>query len=288
MKARTSPPKSVRILIQWVDQYARSVNQPPGRVHGWVSFMVLAGALERAGFSQQGSPKFAIKGGVALELRLRHLARTTKDLDLILNEERGSLAEELSAALSQPYEGFTFLVKGEPHTMPNGAIRLEVALRYLGKSWDTVPVDISRLEGKATDVELVPAPLLEIFGIRAPESIPCLSLPFHVAQKIHALTEPHTEERPNHRFRDLVDLLLLREWITDFSAVKAACQAVFSQRDAHPWPPFIEVHDHWVVPFGRMAEEVGLYTKDIFQAVLQVRCFLDQIDSAAPLVRHRP
>ncbi|MES1243634.1 MAG: nucleotidyl transferase AbiEii/AbiGii toxin family protein [Acidobacteriota bacterium] len=200
MKVRTNPPKSARILIQWVDQYARSVNQPPGRVHCWVSFMVLAGALERAGFSQKGGPKFTIKGGAALELRLRHLARTTKDLDLILNEESGSLFEELSGALSQPYEGFTFLVKGEPHAMPNGAIRLEVALRYLGRSWDTIPVDISRLEGKGTDVELVPAPLLKIFGIRSPESIPCLSLPFHVAQKIHALTEPHTADRPNTAF----------------------------------------------------------------------------------------
>lgn len=243
--------------------------------------MVLAAALERAGFSQTGDPKFTIKGGVALELRLRHLARATKDLDLILNDESGSLFEELSGALEQSYEGFTFLVKGEPRSMPNGAIRLEVALRYLGRSWDTVPIDVSRVEGKGTDVELVQAPLLEKFGIRAPDSIPCLSLPFHIAQKIHAVTEPHTENRPNQRFRDLVDLLLLRPWITDLPSVRVACHTVFSQRGAHPWPPFVEAHDHWIVPFRALAETVDLPTTDIHQAVLEIRHFLFEIDAAS-------
>ena len=282
MKTRSNPPKSARVLTQWVDQYARSVGQAPGRVRSWVSFMVLAGALERAGFSQTGGPKFTVKGGVALELRLRHLARATRDLDLILNTEGGDLLQELAGALGQSYEGFAFLIKGDAHLMPNGTVRAEVALRYLGRAWDTVPVDVSRCEGTGTDIEFVQVSLLDEFGIRSPESIPCLSLPLHVAQKIHAMTEPHSEERPNHRFRDLVDLLLLRQWITDLQPVKAACRTVFSLRETHPWPPSVQAHEHWIEPFGYLAESVGLPTRDIHQAVREAQEFLHEIEAVPP------
>ncbi len=244
--------------------------------------MVLAGALERAGFAPTGGPKFTVKGGVALELRLRHLARATRDLDLILNIEGSDLIQELAKALERAYEGFTFLIKGQTYSMPNGAIRTEVAVRYLGRSWDTVPVDVSRREGTGMEVEFVQVSLLDEFGIRSPESIPCLSLPFHVAQKIHAMTEPHTEERPNHRFRDLVDLLLLRQWINEMLPLKAACQTVFSLRGTHPWPPLVQAHDHWVEPFAYMAENVGLSTSDIHEAVREAREFLYEIDAASP------
>lgn len=243
--------------------------------------MVLAGALERAGFSQTGGPKFTVKGGVALELRLRHLARATRDLDLILNADGGDLLQELWGALGHPYEGFTFLIKGDSRLMPSGAVRAEVALRYLGKAWDTLPVDVSRAEGTGTDVEFIQVSLLDEFGIRSPESIPCLSLPFHIAQKIHAMTEPHSEERPNHRFRDLVDLLLLRQWVTDLPPLKAACHAVFSLRGTHPWPPFVQAHDHWKEPFAYLADTVGLSARDIEQAVREAREFLHEIDTVS-------
>jgi hypothetical protein len=244
--------------------------------------MVLAGALERAGYSPSGGPKFTVKGGVALELRLRNIARATRDLDLILNAEGGDLLQELAGALAQAYEGFTFVIKGDAYLMPNQAVRAEVAIRYLGRAWDTVPVDVSRREGTGTEVEFVQVSLLDEFGIRSPESIPCLSLPFHVAQKIHAMTEPHTEERPNHRFRDLVDLLLLRQWVTDMLPLQAACKTVFSLRGTHPWPPLVQAHDHWIAPFAYLAESVGLSTRDIHQAVREAREFLYEIDAASP------
>ena len=44
------PPKSARVLTMWVDHYARNHGVAPGRVRNWVSFMILGGALQRAGF----------------------------------------------------------------------------------------------------------------------------------------------------------------------------------------------------------------------------------------------
>lgn len=287
MKAHSSPPKSARILTQWVDRQARAEGRAPGRVRSWVSFVALAGALSRASTAQTGRPKFIVKGGVAMELRLGDRARATKDLDLIVDGDGADMLQELVAALQGTYEGFSFLIKGEPHRMPNGAVRAEVSLRYLGSSWDTVPVDISRREGDTFDVEFVSVTLLEEFGLQSPGSIPCLPLSEQIAQKIHALTEPQTPERPNHRFRDLVDLLLLRPRLQDLPPLREACQRVFSSRGTHPWPPFVEAHEHWIAPFGVMAESVGLPVRDLHQAVIEARELLHEIDAVSPRWRER-
>jgi hypothetical protein len=248
--------------------------------------MVLGGALERAGFDGAGR-KFTIKGGVALEMRLRHLARATKDLDLVLLSE-GDLIQELASALERPYEGFSFRLRGEPHVMPNRAVRAEVALQYLGKSWGTIQVDITRQEGGRTEVDMVDAISLAPFGLGGPETLPCLSLPYHVAQKIHAMTAPPPEGRRNDRFRDLVDLLLMREWITDFEVVQRACREVFEARGTHAWPPFFTPPDHWIEQFATMAVEMVLPIIDLHQAAIEIRQFIVKIDSAAEWISTLP
>lgn len=273
-------PASARILGQWVDAYARQHGQPPARVRNWVSHMVLGGALERAGFEAEGR-RFTIKGGVALELRLRHLARATKDLDLTLMSEGADLGRELASALANPYQGFTFRVRDEPEVMPNGASRLEVSLQYLGKGWGTVQVDVGPREGSTTEVEMVEAISLAPFGLDGPETLPCLSLPYHVAQKIHAMTLPEQDGRRSDRFRDLIDLLLLREWVTDLEVVRRACIEVFETRGTHPWPPVFTPPEHWLEPFDRMAGEVQIATRDVFEAASEVRNFLSTMEPTA-------
>ena len=286
MRSR-KPPASVRILNQWVDSYARQLGLPPARVRSWVSHMVLGGALERAGYAGAGR-RFTIKGGVALEMRLRHLARATRDLDLILDADEFDPAAELQGALQSPYEGFTFRLRSEPEVMPNGAVRMDVTLLYRGKGWGTVQVDVARDEGTGSEVELVEAVPLDTFGIQGPEMLPCISLPYHIAQKIHGMTLPAPSGKRNERFRDLIDLLLLREWVSDYEAVKRACQAVFATRGTHAWPPFFEVPEHWVVPFQRMAGDVQLKTDDIYQAAIEVRQFIRKIDDSAEWIAPLP
>jgi hypothetical protein len=286
MKART-PPRSARILNQWVDSHARQLGQPPARVRNWLSFIVLGGALETAGFEGAGR-RFTIKGGVALEMRLRHLARATKDLDLILNSGDGDLIQELEGALSRSYQGFSFRLKGQPELMPNGAARIEVALQYLGKAWGTVQVDVARHEGDGAEVEMVEAISLAPFGLAGPETLPCLSLSYHIAQKIHAMTLPPREGGRNERFRDLVDLLLLEEWVTDFDAVQAACRDVFSSRGTHLWPPFFQAPDHWAEPFERMASDLDLELTDLYHAAIRVRQLIARIDDSAEWTAELP
>jgi hypothetical protein len=231
------PATSERTLTRYVIAYARRSEVDIARVRRLISFMALAGALRQAEREEDGRPAFVVKGGVALELRLRDRARATRDLDLILNRDGDDPVEALEELLACSYEGFTFRRKGEEHRMVNGAVRVKVQVSFQGREWGTVEVDVAHREGE-TEVELVPGiPLLEEFGIVGPEEVECLSLRHHVAQKLHAVTRPMPEGRPNDRFRDLVDLLLLRQFIHDHAALAAACNSVFSRRGTHPGRP---------------------------------------------------
>lgn len=141
------PPHSTRVLSLWADAYARERGVGRKRVRNWISYMVLGGQLERASSFAEG-PRFTIKGAVALEMRLPYRARATKDIDLIVSGANGEdLVAVLRNAVDGTFQDFTFRVKGEPHVMPNDAVRIQVAIEYRGKSWSTLQVDLSRQEG---------------------------------------------------------------------------------------------------------------------------------------------
>jgi hypothetical protein len=66
------PPPSAGVLARYAQAYARELGVPESRVRAWVAYMILAGVFERA--TDIGTPRFIVKGGVALELRLRDRA----------------------------------------------------------------------------------------------------------------------------------------------------------------------------------------------------------------------
>ncbi len=255
MTGPRKPPHSARVLSQWVDAYAREQGLAPKRVRDWISYMILGGRLDQVGISANG-PRFTIKGAVALEMRLPSRARATRDIDLVVDEAEGEdLAAVLRKALAIDYQDFTFRMKGEPYVMPNDAVRVEVAMDFRGRSWSTVQVDLSRGEGGATEVELVDALELEPFGLTTPSALPCLSLRYHIAQKIHAMTQPSGEgDTSNERFRDLADVLLLRELVDDLAAVRAACVEVFTLRGTHGWPPVLDPPAFWKELYAHLAD----------------------------------
>ena len=261
-----------------MDAYAREHGLPPKRARDWISYMILGGHLERASASSEG-PRFAIKGAVAIEMRLPDKARATRDIDLVVDNPPGDeLVAALRNALDGEYQGFTFRVKGDSHEMPNATVRVDVALEYRGRSWATVQVDLSAREGARTEVELVEPLNLEPFGLETPEALPCLSLRYHIAQKIHAMTEPaRDDETPNERFRDLVDLLLMRELTSDQGGVREACIELFGIRGTHAWPPDFDPPEFWEEPFRALAEAVELPVVRLEAAVREAQVFIDDI-----------
>lgn len=278
-KRPTGPPPSAGVLARHAQAYARELGVAEGRVRAWVAYMIMAGALERT--ARPGDPRFIVKGGVALELRLRDRARATKDIDIVLRDTAADLAEALEQALiGEAYQGFSFRRKGEPLLLDNGAVNVEFAVTYQGQPWTSMSVDIARAEPGEADVEWVEAiALTEAFGVTGPAKLPCLPLRFHVAQKLHGMTLPPRPGKRNERFRDLIDLLLMETLVaTDFGALRKACELVFSNRGTHKWPPNFEVVPaHWEEPFAQLAAEVQLAERDVDAALTRVRAFVERI-----------
>ncbi len=277
------PPRSEGELAKRVWVYARRHNLAEGRVRRWISHMVLCGALiERAQGASQ--PDFLIKGGVALELRLPGRARATRDLDVTLARGDELLIDVVESALQCEFEGFTFRRKGEPYVMANSALRVEIAIQYKGRSWSTARLDVTTNELDTLEIEYINAIPLRPFGLTGPERVPCLTLPYQIAQKIHAVSEFRPQGRDNDRVRDMVDLLLLRGGgcITDLAAVSVACQRVFDLRGTHSWPPAFEPPEWWAAEFERSASEVGLREIGFAQALNEMRRFIGEIDQSSP------
>ncbi|HEX8452703.1 MAG TPA: nucleotidyl transferase AbiEii/AbiGii toxin family protein [Longimicrobium sp.] len=276
---RPATPKTKSVLEQMVGRYARHYRIPQARVRGWISFMVLGGALERVKDSG-GVPAFIVKGGVALELRLRLRARTTKDFDATFRDEFGEMLEALDRALAEPYGDFRLMCRGEIRDLGRKAKRIEIRLEYHGRPWATVPMEVSAGDSQDVEAELVPATDLSELGIDGPEYIHCLSARYQIAQKIHAATTPPLDGRANERYRDLIDLWLLRELGTKLVDVREACEDVFRRRAMQPWPPVVVVPAGWAEPFTRLAAEVGLPTHDVEEAAQNLREYVEEIASA--------
>jgi hypothetical protein len=281
-KRPTGPPPSAGVLARYAQAYARELGVAEGRVRAWVAYMIMAGVLDRA--TNADSPLFIVKGGVALELRLRDRARATKDIDIVLRNTTADLADSLEEALTgEPYQGFSFRRKGQPLLLDNGAVNMEFGVTYKGQPWTSVSVDIARAEAGEADVEWVDAiALTDALGVTGPAQLPCLPLRFHVAQKLHGMTLPPRPGKQNERFRDLVDLVLMDAMIThDYAALREACELVFRNRNTHSWPPDLStVPAHWAQPFARLAEELELVETDLEAALLRVRNFVARILSA--------
>lgn len=176
-----------------------------------------------------------------------------------------------------------FRRKGQPLLLDNGAVNIAFGVTYGGQPWTSISVDVARAEPGEIDVEWVDAiALTDVFGVTGPAQLPCLSLRFHVAQKLHGMTRPPCPGRQNERFRDLVDLLLMETMIThDYMALRAACELVFRSRNTHTWPPDLSATPtHWAKPFTRLAEELELPETDIEQALVRVRGFVARIVSS--------
>ena len=267
-----------RHLEQLIGRYSRDEAVAADRVRRWVSTMALLGALERAA-PDRAQPRFVLKGGVAIELRVRTGARATKDVDVVFRGDSGKLLDALDDAFAEPYCDFAFR-RGAPADHGPHAQRFDVRLSYQTRAWATVRLEVSGPEVGADEPEYVDAISLEDFRLSGPRVIACLPLRFQIAQKLHAVSE-RPVDRPNDRFRDLVDLLVLRELIDDLSALRLACETTFATRATHAWPPSLEAPASWRVGYARLAGEVDLDVIDVDAAAGEVRAFIAAIVASA-------
>jgi hypothetical protein len=285
-----SSPASLRALRDRLTAAAKREGVVFGRLQQHVGVLVVAefmGSLT----DDRGEPLLLVKGGASLELR-RGIpeSRTSKDLDAVIRGDVEVIHDRLAEAGAAGWEGFTagftppveFEVPGlvsHPH-------RFTAKLSYNGKPFVSVPIEVSPIEaGNADGYDKVTSEALSLVGLPNSSAVPCMTLPWQIAQKVHACTDPVEEPRTNDRAHDLVDLQLLEALIVDepLDETLAACISVFEARAKHGWPPDVVALKHWGPIYTRALEgleELGL-APTVEEAVARVQAFVDRIGAAS-------
>ena len=222
---------------------------------------------------------WVIKGGMALEVRLRDDARLTKDLDLGLRadvHEGADLEDRLIEALSVDSDGdrFVLSVGSVKRLMEDddgrATWRAQIAATLAGRVFGGIQVDISPRAHELDATDLLPLPnSLEFAGIATPV-VEVVDLQRHIAEKFHGMLKVF-EDRDNSRVRDLVDLVILSEHgLVDMSAAATAVQAVWSERDSTPPSVLPPLPTSWPDRYERLADEHGLHAATFSDAVAVV------------------
>jgi hypothetical protein len=108
---------------------------------------------------------------------------------------------------------------------------------------------------------VVSAPDFLRFAEIEPTAIPTLSLPYHVAEKVHAYTRRYVSG-PSSRPKDLIDLVIIssHEKI-GAGSLRDALDQTFAIRDTHPLPDSLpEPPRDWTTPYSRVARDIGIPT----------------------------
>lgn len=179
---------------------------------------------------------YRLKGGAAIELRFGLKARATRDIDLELPVTIDRLADVFKASISIGCEDFTFSIDEEPRTIRDEALRVTTTMRYLGRGWATLDIDLAP-SSPGDFVDSIPVTNREFPAIST--NARTATIAFIIAQKIHAATTPDPPGYELDYARHVVDVLFLSEAGFDIASVRAACHAVFatrSVRDGRSWP----------------------------------------------------
>ena len=250
-------PKQVERLEKTLGRVAREQGVDQERLRRWVSFLALCGVLESA-VEKGVIDIYYLKGGVAMELRFARAARTTKDFDLGLRGNRAERIRRLSEVLQLRFDEFTFRLKPEQHEMELAdTVRVEVAVEYKTRAWQTIEVDLG--PGEAREVDLV-TPAIEgvaEMGLPITNQVRCLGINEQVAQKLHACTGPQRQDRA----RDILDILVV-DMLGQLDRVRArvATERIFGERNTHRFPPETNIPPEWHIELETLAAELGYRT----------------------------
>jgi hypothetical protein len=129
-----------------------------GRLQQHVAVLVVTQFMA-ALTDDQGGPLLLVKGGASLELRRGIPAsRTSKDLDAVSGADMETVHGRLADAGAVGWEGFTAVFTPPvPFDVPGpiaNPYRFTAKLKYQGKPFSSVPVEVSAVEaGNADDYD---------------------------------------------------------------------------------------------------------------------------------------
>jgi hypothetical protein len=218
---------------------------------------------------QQAEPGlWVLKGGMALEVRLRDNARLTKDVDLGLRAEvldADELRERLVEALGEDPDGDRFvLVVGPAKAMMEDGSglptwRVKVAAELAGKPFGRIQVDVSPRVAELSRTDLIHLPNSLEFAELVTPQVEIIDIHRHAAEKYHAMLKDFGD-RGNSRVRDLVDLVILREHdLLEPPDLASELRNVWEERDGSDPPPRLpDLPESWRLKYEQQASELDL------------------------------
>lgn len=280
---RDHPARDVRGLQRWISGWAAASSETQARIQRRIALVAIAAMLDHAR-DTNGEPLFIVKGGSALELRYESRARATRDIDLDFTGTLDEIHKIVTACVVTGWSGFGGRVLDpQPLSIPWRSVagqRLTVRLTYLGRPFANIPLEV--VTGKSPQVEYVHSLRLDAVGLPSPDPIPCLSLPYQVAEKLHACTDPLDGERINDRVSDLMDLILIEDLSPDLdlAGTRTACVAVFADRSTHPWPPVVPSSPRLDQLWNALVTDTGFSVSNLPDAAQRVNSLIAAIDRA--------
>jgi hypothetical protein len=217
-------------------------------------------------FSEQ-NPPWLLKGGYAMELRIR-TARTTKDVDLSLPADsapgrKGRILELLQSSAAEDLNDFFVFTIGQQlmglDAAPEGGARYPVTASLAGRIFTKFHLDVG-----IGDAAIQPTESLEgrdwlgFAGINQAKFV-AISKEQQFAEKLHVYTLPRLQGT-NSRVKDLVDMaLLLRLETLDKERLKDAIRTTFLLRNTHEFPAHLpNPPEAWEIPYKSLAAECNL------------------------------
>lgn len=211
---------------------------------------------------------WVLKGGMALEVRLRDRARVTKDVDLGMRDRAGTHAElrdRLVEALSVDPFGDRFVLAAGAVTELGGdgdhdaTWRSSVGAQLAGRPFGRIKLDVSPRAYELGHTEILTMPnSLAFAGIEVP-AIEGVDANRHAAEKLHAMLRDFGT-RENSRVRDLLDLVILLEHqLLDTETLSTAVRRVWHERDAKAPPAeFPALPESWPRRYEHVAADLDL------------------------------
>lgn len=299
LKPKAKPPVSTKVLNTWIAQAESQLGDEAraGRLGWLVASSVAIAAVQRA-LDVEGRQLFLLKGGTLLQHRLNVMTRTTKDVDGLIRGDMDAFFAVLEDVLDEPW-GPLRLRRGEVEVInaPTSIKprRFDIILDIRGVTWRRIQFEVSPDEGGiGAEHEAIEALPLVAFGLPEPDALIGIALRFQIAQKLHAVSDPHDPpDSINDRVRDVIDLLLLRDLIVatgspTLADVREAGVTVFEARaaesralgrPARSWPPTVTAHRHWTTDYVRASASGGIELS-LEAAVAAVNSWVAQIDDS--------
>lgn len=263
-------------LEKTLARVAREHGLDQERLRRWVSFLALCGVLERA-IHEGILNRYYLKGGVAMELRFAEAARATKDLDLGLDGDRAHRLSSFAAALLLGFDDFAFRLRPQTRHMELAdTVRIEVAILYRTRGWQTVDVDLGPPGAENADLVNPAITGLAEMGLQVASPVRCLNLSEQVAQKLHACTGPASAGRA----RDILDILLIDSLgRLDYAQTRITVERVFAERATHQLPHIFKIPATWRLELESLASTLHSPVRSADQIARKFQTVLEQLTS---------